>query len=148
MAVKKTAKTIHEFPTAAALAAEKKRAEGLAKSYGGRAELLDLKKARANHPELEITEEHMKDTRYFHLRFRPCSICGRFPARAIIHYGKHEDQSLDAKGNATDPDQRKAIAERVAKMRETLAAQKAEEAKASKKKAKPKPVKKATKKVA
>ena len=64
----------------------------------------------------------MANTRYFHLRFRPCSICGRFPARAIVHYGLHENGTLDANGHRTDAKARAAIAIRVTKALKTSAA--------------------------
>lgn len=117
---KSAKKGVNELATREALAAERRRAEALAKAYGGAAEILTLSEARKAHPELEITEDDMKNTSYFHLRFRACSICGRFPARALAHLALHESGELDAKGHRTDPEARKRIAERVERMLETL----------------------------
>lgn len=122
---KTTARSKATLATPAQLAAEKARATALLKTYGGRRELLTLAEARKVHPGLAITAEDMANTAYFHLRFRPCSICGRFPAVATKHLKLHADGTLDAKGHRTDPKARAAIAERVAKARKTIAATKA-----------------------
>lgn len=124
------------WPTKEQLATEKKRAEALAKQYGGNAELLTLAEASKLHPDLALKAEDMANTAYFHLRFRPCTICGRFPSRAIVHYRLHEDRTLNAKGNRTDPEARKAIAERVAKALATINGEKKPTAKPKAKAAK------------
>ena len=111
--------------TLAALASEKSRATALAKQYAGGPELLTLAEASKVHPPLDLTAEDLANTAYFHLRFRPCSICGRFPARALVHFALHESGRLDAKGHRTDAEGRAAIALRVAKALKTLASEKA-----------------------
>jgi len=122
--------------TAAELATEKKRAEALAKKYGGGPELLTLAEARAANPDREITADLLADPTRFDLRYRPDSICGRYPARAIVHYELHRNGTLDRRGNRTDAKARAAIAVRVAKALKTIAAEKkpAKNAKPAKKK--------------
>ena len=113
-------------PSARALAAEKVRAVALHRRYGGKSEILDLAEARAAHPSLEITSEKLADSRHFHLRYRPCSICGRFPAVALEHYGLHASGALDARGHVTDPVKRSRIASRVEKLRVTVRARRSD----------------------
>lgn len=105
---------------ARALAAEKARAAALHERYGGKSELLTLAEARRAHPKLDVTPERLADSRNFHLRYRPCSICGRFPAVALEHYRLHESGRLDARGHVTDPVQRSRISSRVKKLRATI----------------------------
>ena len=113
-------------PSARALTAEKARAAALHRRYGGTSEILDLAEARAAHPSLEITPEKLADSRNFHLRYRPCSICGRFPAVALEHYLLHESGALDARGHVTDPVKRSRIASRVEKLRVTVRARRSD----------------------
>lgn len=115
----RVARTIADPPGGQSLRREKARAVALYRQYGGKSELLTLADARAAHPRLEIMPERLADSRNFHLRYRPCSICGRFPAIALDHYRLHESGALDAAGRVTDPDARSRIASRVAKMQAT-----------------------------
>ena len=112
---------------ARSLSAERARAAALFARYGGKSELLTLAEARRAHPKLDITPEQLADSRNFHLRYRPCSICGRFPAVALDHYRLHASGQLDARGHVTDPVQRSRIASRVAKLRETVRARRTDE---------------------
>src|SRR5258707_1978070 len=105
---------------ARALSAERTRATALYERYGGKSELLTLAEARRAHPKLDITPERLADSRNFHLRYRPCSICGRFPAIALEHYRLHASGRLDARGHVTDPVQRSRISSRVEKLRATV----------------------------
>src|SRR5438105_447663 len=109
--------------TSTQIAVETKRANALAKKFGGKAELLTLAEAQKRHPNLQITAEDMANPAYFHLRFEPCSICGRFPARATKHLALHVSGALDADGHVTDGKKRKAIETRVAKAIKTIAAE-------------------------
>lgn len=113
-------------PSARALAAEEARAAALHRQYGGKSEILDLADARAAHPGLAITSEKLADSRNFHLRYRPCSICGRFPAVALEHYRLHESGALDARGHVTDPVKRSRIASRAEKLRVTVRARRSD----------------------
>lgn len=113
-------------PSARALAAEKARAAALLRRYGGKSEILELAAARAAHPSLEISQEKLADSRNFHLRYRPCSICGRFPAVALEHYRLHESGALDARGHVTDPVKRSRISSRVEKLRKTVRARRSD----------------------
>jgi prevent-host-death family protein len=113
-------------PSARALAAEKARAMALQRRYGGKSEILELAEARAAHPSLEITREKLAESRNFHLRYRPCSICGRFPAVALEHYRLHESGALDARGHVTDPVKRSRISSRVEKLRQTVRARRSD----------------------
>lgn len=129
MAIEKTANA-----SRADLATESIRAKALEKRYGGKPELLTLSEAKALHPNLVLTDADLANPAYFHLRFRPCSICGRFPARATVHLALHANGTLNAKGNRTDAKGRKAIEARVAKALKTIgtAAKKATGAKRKK----------------
>jgi hypothetical protein len=109
--------------TSTQIAVETKRAAALAKQYAGKPELLTLAQAQAEHPNLAITAEDMANPAYFHLRFRACSICGRFPARAQKHLALHASGALDADGHVTDGKKRKAIEVRVAKAIKTIASE-------------------------
>lgn len=113
-------------PSARALAAEKTRAVALHRRYGGKSEILDLAGARAAHPNLDVTPARLSDSRNFHLRYRPCSICGRFPAVALEHYRLHESGALDALGHVTDPVRRSRIASRVEKLHLTVRARRSD----------------------
>jgi hypothetical protein len=134
-ATKTATKATKETKPVLTLAQEKARATALAKQYDGKAELLTLAEAQAVHPNLVLTAEDMANPAYFHLRFRPCGICGRFPARAIRHYALHESGALNDKGNVTDKTKRKAIEARVAKALKTIAGDKPKAAKVAKPKA-------------
>jgi len=116
--------------TSAQIQAETARANALAKQYGGKPELLTLAEAQKAHPELILKAEDMANPAWFHLRFRACTICGRFPAKAAVHVALHANGTLDAKGHRTDKAARTAIALRVAKALKTLAGEKKPAAKA------------------
>jgi len=111
-----------------ALSAERARAKELYERYGGKSELLTLAEARRAHPNLDVTPERLADSRNFHLRYRPCSICGRFPAVALEHYRLHESGQLDARGHVTDPVIRSRISSRVKKLRATVLARRSDPA--------------------
>lgn len=103
----------------AALAREKARATALHQRYGGQPERLTLAEARKLYGS-RATAEKLDDPRRFDVRYRRCTICGRYPAVALRHYERHESGALDAAGHVTDPGRRAAVAQRVAKRRETL----------------------------
>lgn len=102
----------------AALAREKARATTLHRRYGGQPERLTLAEARTLYGS-RATAEKLDDPRRFDVRYRRCTICGRYPAVALRHYELHESGALDAAGHVTDPGRRAAMAERLARSRAT-----------------------------